>query len=537
MTAATLDGVVEAPGRLPAGASRAAAVLARFPRYVEAEDPGKRLGAVVAALAAGLDVLTRQVQDVRVAHRVTEAPTPGDLLALAAVHGLGDERLALLDRRDAVLAEAAAQAPLDPAAVAGHLALAADEVAALAADAPDALASALAAALGHGPRTGRRRTAVLEALAAGVRGAGTAGGLLRAAAAYTGLAAGDVVHVPGGWWHLARCEDTTRLRVAEPGGTRELEPVPDVVALEENPFRTADLDPAPKRHGQRTRVLRGGLEDVDVGVRVVGTGTRTVRPVVVHLGSGTGLVYEGSVPDGAELVFAATGRVLLDGADVTGSAWSFAGGVFADAAQVLAADDAVFAGDGTPPARGRTATFAVATPSGAFDVPSGLPHGAAAVGPLRLPRGESRWTVLVRTARTAGADGPPVPRPLAGRFDESVLAAGPGEVDVPALQLGFVWEEREPFAVRVLLPGRLAAADDDAGTRLRAPLTRLLDRHRAAGVALRVEYADPRWRLGEGVLRDREDDALGVVLDGTQLWPDDTPPDGPQGLQDEDEET
>ena len=59
-------------------------------------------------------------------------------------------------------------------------------------------------------------------------------------------------------------------------------------------------------------------------------------------------------------------------------------------------------------------------------------------------------------------------------------------------------------------------------------ITALLDRHRAAGVHLRAEYADPRWTLGQGVVRGEAGDALGVVVAGTELWPDGTPqPDRP----------
>jgi len=59
----------------------------------------------------------------------------------------------------------------------------------------------------------------------------------------------------------------------------------------------------------------------------------------------------------------------------------------------------------------------------------------------------------------------------------------------------------------------------------------LLDRHRAAGVHLYVEYTDPRWTLGTGIVRDLDsEDALGIVVAGTEAWEDDTeqpPPSGP----------
>jgi hypothetical protein len=163
----------------------------------------------------------------------------------------------------------------------------------------------------------------------------------------------------------------------------------------------------------------------------------------------------------------------------------------------------------------------VAAPvSDAFDGGTGFPHGNAAVGPLRLPLGESRWATFVRVAHAGTSTAEPaLPRTSQGRFDQAVFGQTLGIVE-PSLEVGFSWDEREPFAVRVLIPRRLEVLDDDGGTILRQPLRALLDRHRAAGVDVRVEYADPRWTLGSGVVREGEDDPLGIVLAGTELWPD-----------------
>jgi hypothetical protein len=516
---------------------RAATVLDRFPLHLAATDPGKRFGAVVTGLVADLDVLTQQVQTVRASRRVSEAPTIRDLLALASLHRLGDEALVPVGNRALVLRDAAATVPADLDVLAGLLGVPATALAQLG---DEALATALAVATQYRALLELRRAAVLGSIGAHRTGNTTPTALLLATAAYLGLEVKGVQHVAAGWWHLAQAFEQLRLLPPPPAPPvdgappppPDLAPLPDVLALEENPVRRADIEPTPKSHGQRTRILRGGLEDVDVTIRVLGLADRTVRPMVVHLGTGRGLVYEGDVPDGVELAFTSSGRVTLDGTDVTGSGWTFSGGVFADDGNVLPGEDFVYtAADGSVPtgtasagSPGPAARFAVAAPvAEAFDESPPLPHGAAAVGPLRLPRGESRWTALVRVARAGGAVGEAsVPRTVAGRFDASVFAAAtPSEVQ-PSMLLGFAWEEREPFAVRVLLPQRFAAADDETGTLLRQPLTRLLDRHRAAGVDVRVEYADPRWSLGEGVVRAGADDALGVVLAGTQLWPDGT---------------
>ena len=521
---------------------RATAILDRFPQHLAANDPGKRLGAVVTGLAADIDVLTSQVQTVRGSHRLAELGTHRDLLLIAALHDIRAAALAIVTRREQVLATAIGADPADTDALAGLLGVPASRLAELG----EGLAAAVGARLRHVPRMDRERAVVAGVIDAHRIGNGTPGALLTAAAAYLGLAAEQISHLPGGWWHVASVREIDRLAAPVPaapdGGGQpappDLTPGADVLALEENPFHPAGIEPAPKKHAQRTQVLRGGMEDVDVTIRVTGTGAGTVRPMIVHLEAGRGLVFEGNVGDGAELAFRSNGRVTLDGSDATGSAWSFEGAVFADAsAKLPGADFAFTLPDGTVPppsvstvttATGQPSRFATAAPlAGAFDEPAPFPHGAAAVGPLQLPRGRSHWASLVRVAHTGALAGEPAsPRTVAGRFDQSVFAATGPDDATTVMKAGFEWEEQEPFAVRVLLPRRLAAADDDAGTQVRQPLTALLARHRCAGIDVRVEYADPRWSLGDGVVRTGDDDAVGVVVSGTELWPDGSPQPG-----------
>lgn len=512
--------------RIPS--ARGAAVLGRFPSHLSATDPGKRIGAVVAALAGALDVLTRQVGDVRSAHRIDQAPTPRDLLALVAVHGLGEQALRPLHARLAAIA-----ATVDPAELTDLTGVPVAALSELGAD----LAAVAAGPNRSAPRLAARRAVLLGVIGAQAGGGATAPALLRATAAYLGLEVELITPTAGRWWHLARCRDALRLVAPVPPGP-DLTPRPDVLALEENPFRTADREPAPRHHAERFEVLRGGMEEVPVGVRVRGTGTRTVRPMVVRLDRDPpgappavrGLVYEGTVPDGEELVFGASGQVRLGGVDVTGSAWSFSGAVFASGAEALPGHDFVFAGPPDGAGGGRVATFAATAPvPDAFTPTAVLPHGSPAAGPLRMPVGRSRWAGFVRIAHTAAnATDPVVPCTVAGRFDAAVFASpAPAQAMEPSLHVGFAWEEREPFALRIVLPRRFRRLDPDPGTVLRDPLRRLLDRHRAAGIAVRVEFADPRWTLGVGVLADPvadpAADPIAATLAGTELWADGTP--------------
>ncbi|HEX2051718.1 MAG TPA: hypothetical protein VHJ34_13960 [Actinomycetota bacterium] len=495
-------------------AGRTSAILERFPNHLGATDPGKRMRAVVDALAAELDVLGRQVGDVRRARRLGEAPTMLDLLRVAALHRVGEASLAPAATRVAHLASLAGD-ELDLDALSNATGIARDDLA----DAdPDALAAALAVATSFEGRLDRARAVVAGVVGAHARGNATVDALLRATSAYVGLPLTSVWHSEDRWWHVGRCRDVTGPQL--PG----VEPIEDVVALEENPFQPGDVAPARRRHGDRFVILRGGLEPVDVTVHVHGVGDRTVAPMVVDLDSGRGVAFTRPVPDGHELAFESSGRVTLAGSDVTGGAFGFEGGVFASSAE-LHPRDFVFDDAAAPGERERAATFAVTQPlADAFQTGAAFPHAGATVRPLRMSLGQSRWAFFVRVAHyAADVASEALPTTLAGRFDGSVFANAFGGLE-PSAEVGFSWEEREPFALRVLLPRRMSDADDDDGARLREPLRVLLDRHRAAGVRVIVEYADERWSLGSGVLRDADaSDPIGTVVAGTTLWSDGTP--------------
>ncbi len=501
--------------------ARARAVLDRFPLHVAASDPEKRFSQVVGGLTDALEVLTRQVGDVRRAHRLSEAPTVGDLRSLVGLHGLGDHVWDPLETRLEALAQAVEADPPDPALLARLLGVPEEVLSSLDADGDAPIGALAARPTRHRPSLELRRDIVRAAVGAHVVGNATAASLLHATAAYLGFEVEDLHHTEDRWWHVVTCRDRIRL-VPAPG--ESVAPLPDLVALEENPFRPADIKPTPKKHGQVFRVIRGGIDDVVVTVHVVGVASRTVRPMVVECHAGRGLVFEGSVDQGSELRLESSGRATLDGTDVTGSVWSFHGAVFGSSSDPASSRDFVFAGD---PADGdRQARFAVTAPLADAFGSAAFPHGAPTVAALGLPRGVSAWAVFVRIAHTSGPAGGS-PRTKLGRFDTQVFAEAVGPAGVtggaPAMELGFSWEEREPFAVRVLLPRRLAGLDDERGTHLREPLRRLLGRHRAAGVDVRIEYADPRWTLGAGVVREEPDDAIGTVLSGTELWTDGTP--------------
>jgi hypothetical protein len=515
--------------------ARGSIILSRFPRHLELDEPGKRAGAVVATVANDLDVQLGQLGDIRKAHRLTDSPTPLDILRSAGLHGIGDLATEPVARRLAAIAEVVPADTLDEETIDELTQLITVDPGAFGDD-DEAAWSTVAAALvpltefsgGLEPL----RDVVRGVIAVHRSGNGTPRGLLEACAAYLGLVTEDVAHSDDRWWHLATCRD---LLAPQPVVVID-EPARDLLAVEENPPQAADVGPVDRRHGEYFAIVRGGLEAVPVDVVVTGKEDRTIGPMIVNRDTGSGVVFEDVVPDGSELRFFADGRVQLDGTAVGTRSYSFRGSVFADEAGPVVTDF-VFAADDDattePPLPveavlpRHTAYWAVTEPvADAFEGGGDSPHADGLVEPVWLARGRTRWAVFVGAATFAlrRADGEiriSEPRYEAGLFDRSVYEPDPA--GPPSLGVGFEWQEREPFAVRIWIPSRFSALDIDGEIPVRDRLRSLLDRHRAAGVHLRVEYADPRWVLGAGILRSLDSThPLGVVVTGTTLWADDT---------------
>jgi hypothetical protein len=263
-------------------------------------------------------------------------------------------------------------------------------------------------------------------------------------------------------------------------------------------------------------------------VVIAGLADRTVYPMVVQRDAGFGLAFTGVVTDGQELRFELNGTVTLDGTDVTRSSYAWTGGVFTDEPPSPGdpphAGDFVFAGEsGTPGPR--VARFATTAPlTDAFDPDFAWPRSA---GDLPLPAlavGETRWAFFVRVAHfgavLAGGNVAAVPLALAGVFDQSVWAWESGPAD-PSAKVGFIWREREPFAVKVWIPGRFAELDVEGTPAVREQVRTALDRHRAAGVHVYATVTEDLRPVGGGVLPvDADSDD---VPEGTVVWPDENP--------------
>jgi hypothetical protein len=513
-------------------AARTQTILRRLPRHLGADDPGKLFMTVVDGLDGELEVKSRQLGRVRRAHALADADEEHDVLLLAGLHDLHEDAFTLLRQRLAAVRAAHATPATAPATLPDLLGLPPDAFPAWP-DETDAsasearLADALDVLAAYPSELDLLRSTVTSVIALHRRGNGTVTALLGAAAAYLQLELADIVDTDDRYWHVAGCNDRMRLtRPESPGShpaTTALQPQRELLALEENPLRQQDSEPVERRHGDRFHLLRSGFETVPATIRVVGVGDRTVQPMVVNLDTGFGVVFTGSVPDGQELRFESDGRVTLANASVARLSYSFTGGVYSDATQSDLTRDFTFAG-GSGPAP--TAMFAVTEPiDDGFAPDAAFPHVDGLLESASLVVGESRWAFFVREANygraaAAVADELAVPVFEAAVFDASVYEPVTTAGSPSSAKIGFSWQEHEPFAARLWVPLRFSTLDADGEVTLKERLRLQLDRHRAAGIHVYVEYADDRWTVPGGVLRDAgSDEPLGTVIVGTAVWP------------------
>lgn len=303
----------------------------------------------------------------------------------------------------------------------------------------------------------------------------------------------------------------------------------DLLALEENPLRRQTSTTEPAAHGHLFTITRRGFGAALLRIRVTGVGTATMAPMVVDRDAGEGVGFDGAVPDGAVLEFAEEGRVRLDGSDVTARAYAWRGGCFADAAALVAGKDFTFAASPASTRR-RVARFAVTEPigpPGALDRAAHFPTAGEAISTPVIGLNVNRFAYFVRVAHAGTerlGDAPPdpvTPRAFAALFDQAVWAAAPETAGGVAGVVELSWLEHEAYSVRVLIPGRLQALDDGAAADQTIPalVRAAIERVRPAGVAVRIEYLDEMWRLGDGRLPGAHDDPLTRVAGGSVLWP------------------
>ncbi len=516
---------------------RATTILERFPRHLDLTREDKVFAQVVNSLARELDIKTLQIGRVRKSHRLGQADEIRDLLLLAGLHNLRPIRFDLVHlRHDALIAVAnilgdtGADAASKEAAVKDlRPLLALADLGTYAADL-SSLVPALLELTGYASCLGILRHQIQELIRIHRAGNGSVRSLLEASAAYLHLRVDHIAHVGEDYWHIAHCKDLMTLPPKE-----ATDPAPattdDWLALEENPFKKTTLAPEDFAHRDNRNILRNGFDPVPVTITITGIEDRTCYPMIVDTHKGHGLYYAGSVDDGQQLVFTADGRVLLNGVAADTRAFAFTGAVFAEdngLSTALPTDFAFCNEHGTSP-HGQCGTFVTTEPVTA-GFSADLPHTGGVSPAITLAVGATNLQFFVRIAHFGSRTTQPqaeraaVESYSAGHYDASLFAldaTGAGSTEAAA-SIGFEWQEREAFKVRVWLPSRFARYDRDDEAEeplLAARLGTLLDRHRAAGISLEVQYASDLWQLPYGYITDTDSpQSYKSITAGSRLW-------------------
>ena len=143
------------------------------------------------------------------------------------------------------------------------------------------------------------------------------------------------------------------------------------------------------------------------------------------------------------------------------------------------------------------------------------------------PIGRTRFAFFVQEAHaslgpTPGSPGGRrvAPRPAVGFLDGSVFAPGPDETREPSALVSLSWLERRAHAVRILIPARFRALEDDPeAPEVRRRLVEAVGRFRPVGILVEAAFLDDRWTLGEGAISAAaDDDPVEALRGSTVLW-------------------
>jgi hypothetical protein len=455
---------------------RALKLMGRFPAFMRLEKAGKVIGDVALALGGDLDHAEGRMTRVLRARRIGHADEEGDILRLAALLGLVEEDFFLLRRAHEHGLFAPAPGP---------------------ADAEEAIWAAYDAYLDA------LRGAVMRTAAVMTDGCGTLWALAEGACILLGAANGgkpalqhvDSFKITKGFIHRLKI----RFRVPDGDAWKEVE---KLLYLHENPIVDKQTELADARQRQKFPVRRGGFFHGRAGLRVVGVGDRTVKPLVINLTSREGYGYRGVLADGQALLFSRDGHAYLDGEDVSAKCYRIHDGFFDEPSRARFADG--------KPAEG----FAKCDPEGAADrnLPGPTVTGLPEFPAPHLLHGDSAFRFSVEEGAFD-----------ASRFGEAVFAfPDQAAIDAapPSAKFQVEWREHQAFKVRVLLPPELKAWEGAflSGGSLPQHVARGLERFRPAGVIVEVDFWNEDWVLGESLLEDTgEPNGEGVDFNAPNL--------------------
>lgn len=452
---------------------RSGKILSRFPSFMRTEQGGKALGDIALALGNDLDASEINMTAIQQSHRLVAADEERDVLRLAAIVGLQRADFLILRKFyekgffTRKIKNPASDAEREEKAYAAYL----DEL----------------------------KESIQRIIRIMFDGCGTINALLEGASILinaddTGaIEHTDAAAPQGGFIHRLPVEYSI---------IKDDAPVlkKGFIYMVENPIIDKESEEKERRQRERFPVKRGGFFDGHVSITIKGVANRTVKPMVINQQTHQGVGFRGVLSEGQSLVFALDGKAYLDGTDVTEKCYYFKGAL----------------ADLSPIDSSKTKdAFIKVKPEGAmnrnFPRPVIVPLGELPVVSLRL--GESVWRFSVEEGAYD-----------ASCFDEAVFALPLTQEALDALppsgKTKLNWREHEPFSVTVLIPADLKTLEAEIlqGLDLREMVRSGLERFRAAGIKVGVDYFEDKWILGRSLIKESGTEAgEGVDFEGTNL--------------------
>ena len=285
----------------------------------------------------------------------------------------------------------------------------------------------------------------------------------------------------------------------------------ETLALYENPIRRKKVEPAERWQLNSWIVENVSPAPAPIRLLIEGVGDHTVMPSVFCPSTGEGIVFNGFVPDGKQLVIDQFNGALLDEHPVDDWLIYFQGGIY----DFASANVAGFIQPAKPEMPPLDATDEAELVSAAFRPEVQTPLA---------PAGRSEWRFKVTEGVCDGTlydfsayDTPSDPVGVCDNdfnFDECVFDYEAGAI------VGLAWDERIPCSFKLALPANVprlkTSSLQDSTPNYVSRIGSILPRFKPAGIRAFVDNARPAWILGQSKIRDAAaSDGEGVTVHPT----------------------
>lgn len=267
--------------------------------------------------------------------------------------------------------------------------------------------------------------------------------------------------------------------------------------LYENPIRRKKVEPAQRYQLNSWIVENVSPASAPVRLLIEGVKDHTVMPSVFCPDTGEGIIFNGFIPDGKQLVIDQFNGAILDNHPVDDWVIYFKGGIY----DFTAANNTDFILPDNAERQPLDATNEDDLVAAAFRQPAKSPAA---------PTGRSEWRFKVAEGVCDGTlydfSAYTTPDEPVGLYDNDFnFDACVFDYDAGAI-VGLAWDERIPCSFKLVLPANVPrakpATDQSSTPNYGSRIGSILPRFKPAGIRAFVDNARPAWILGQSTIRD-----------------------------------